>query len=40
VRDGFLERPQAAGAATAIDPEARRQWQIHGPGRRTTTRAS
>jgi len=40
VRDGFLERPQAAGAATAIAPQARRQWQVPGTGTRTTTRAS
>jgi len=39
VRDGFLERPQAAGASTAIDPEARRQWQVPGTGGRSTTRA-
>jgi L-alanine-DL-glutamate epimerase-like enolase superfamily enzyme len=40
VRDGFLERPQAPGASTAIAPDGRRQWQVLGTGRRTTTGAS
>jgi hypothetical protein len=34
-RDGFLERPQAPGASTAISPRAREKWQIKGVG--TTT---
>jgi L-alanine-DL-glutamate epimerase-like enolase superfamily enzyme len=36
VRDGYLERPQAPGASTAIDPVARRRWQIPGIGRART----
>jgi L-alanine-DL-glutamate epimerase-like enolase superfamily enzyme len=32
VRDGRLERPQAPGASTAIDPGARGRWQIAGVG--------
>ena len=32
VRDGHVERPQAPGAATAIDPAARTRWQIPGVG--------
>lgn len=32
VRDGYLERPQAPGASTTIDPEARSRWQIPGIG--------
>jgi L-alanine-DL-glutamate epimerase-like enolase superfamily enzyme len=36
VRDGYLERPQAPGASTAIRSEARSQWQIAGVGGRTT----
>lgn len=32
VREGYLERPQAPGASTAIDPDARRSWQIRGVG--------
>ncbi|MFC1442240.1 mandelate racemase/muconate lactonizing enzyme family protein [Streptacidiphilus sp. N1-10] len=32
VREGFLERPQAPGASTAIDPAARARWQIAGVG--------
>jgi len=36
VRDGYLERPQAPGASTAIAPEARSQWQIAGVGGRGT----
>ena len=32
VRDGYLDRPQAPGASTAIAPEARQQWQIRGIG--------
>jgi hypothetical protein len=32
VRDGYLERPQAPGAPTAIDPGARSRWQIPGIG--------
>ncbi len=32
VRDGYLQRPQAPGASTAVDPEARRNWQIRGVG--------
>ncbi|HET6294922.1 MAG TPA: mandelate racemase/muconate lactonizing enzyme family protein [Kribbella sp.] len=32
VRDGYLERPQQPGASTAIDPKARRDWQIRGVG--------
>jgi hypothetical protein len=31
--DGYLERPQAPGASTAIDPGARDRWQIPGIGR-------
>jgi L-alanine-DL-glutamate epimerase-like enolase superfamily enzyme len=33
VRDGFLERPQAPGASTAIAPEARQKWQMRSVGR-------
>lgn len=36
VRDGFLERPQAPGASTAIAPDARQKWQMRGVGTRTT----
>ena len=36
VRDGYLERPQAPGASTAIGPLARSQWQIAGVGGRST----
>ena len=36
VRDGYLERPQAPGASTAIDPAARDRWQLPGIGRITT----
>ena len=36
VRDGFLERPQAPGASTAVAPRAREQWQITGVGATTT----
>jgi L-alanine-DL-glutamate epimerase-like enolase superfamily enzyme len=32
VREGYLERPQAPGASTAIDPGARSRWQIPGIG--------
>ena len=32
VRDGYLERPRAPGASTAIDPGARSRWQIPGVG--------
>jgi L-alanine-DL-glutamate epimerase-like enolase superfamily enzyme len=32
VRDGYLERPQQPGASTAIEPAARRDWQIRGVG--------
>lgn len=32
VREGYLERPQAPGASTAIDPDARRNWQVRGVG--------
>src|SRR6266568_3677713 len=32
VREGYLERPQAPGASTAIDPAARARWQIPGVG--------
>jgi L-alanine-DL-glutamate epimerase-like enolase superfamily enzyme len=32
VRDGYLERPRQPGASTAIDPKARRRWQIRGVG--------
>jgi L-alanine-DL-glutamate epimerase-like enolase superfamily enzyme len=32
VRGGYLERPQAPGASTAIDPGARSRWQIPGIG--------
>jgi L-alanine-DL-glutamate epimerase-like enolase superfamily enzyme len=34
VRDGYLERPQAPGASTAIRPEARSNWQLPGVGAR------
>ena len=37
VRDGYLERPQAPGASTAIRPDARSNWQMPGIGRRSTT---
>ncbi len=36
VRDGYLERPQAPGASTAIDPGARGRWQIPGVGGTST----
>jgi len=36
VRDGFLERPQAPGASTAIATQAREKWQIKGLGRVST----
>ena len=36
VRDGYLNRPQAPGASTAIDPGARSRWQIPGTGRTRT----
>jgi L-alanine-DL-glutamate epimerase-like enolase superfamily enzyme len=36
VHDGFLERPQAPGASTAIAPRAREKWQIKGVGATTT----
>jgi L-alanine-DL-glutamate epimerase-like enolase superfamily enzyme len=32
VREGYLERPQAPGASTAIDSGARSRWQIPGIG--------
>ena len=32
VREGHIERPQAPGASTAIDPDARVRWQIPGVG--------
>jgi L-alanine-DL-glutamate epimerase-like enolase superfamily enzyme len=32
VREGHVERPQAPGASTAIDPAARERWQIPGVG--------
>jgi L-alanine-DL-glutamate epimerase-like enolase superfamily enzyme len=32
VTEGYLERPQAPGASTAIDPTARGRWQIPGVG--------
>ncbi|MFZ4894779.1 mandelate racemase/muconate lactonizing enzyme family protein [Plantibacter sp. Mn2098] len=32
VREGYLERPQAPGASTAILPSARRDWQVRGVG--------
>jgi L-alanine-DL-glutamate epimerase-like enolase superfamily enzyme len=32
IRDGYLHRPQAPGASTAIDPGARSRWQIRGIG--------
>jgi L-alanine-DL-glutamate epimerase-like enolase superfamily enzyme len=37
VRDGYLERPQAPGASTAIAPDARQQWQMRGVGGVTTS---
>jgi L-alanine-DL-glutamate epimerase-like enolase superfamily enzyme len=37
VREGYLERPQAPGASTAIDPGARARWQIPGVGGTRTT---
>ncbi len=37
VRDGYLERPQAPGASTAIRPDARSKWQMPGMGRHSTT---
>src|SRR5260221_9850559 len=37
VRDGYLERPQAPGASTAIRADARSKWQMPGIGRRSTT---
>ncbi len=36
VREGYLERPQAPGASTAIEPGARTRWQIPGVGGRRT----
>jgi L-alanine-DL-glutamate epimerase-like enolase superfamily enzyme len=36
VRDGFVERPQAPGASTAITAAARQKWQIKGVGTTTT----
>jgi L-alanine-DL-glutamate epimerase-like enolase superfamily enzyme len=36
VHDGFVERPQAPGASTAIAPQARERWQIKGIGATTT----
>jgi L-alanine-DL-glutamate epimerase-like enolase superfamily enzyme len=36
VHDGFVERPQAPGASTAVAPRAREQWQIKGIGATTT----
>jgi L-alanine-DL-glutamate epimerase-like enolase superfamily enzyme len=35
VHEGYLERPQSPGASTAIEPDARRKWQIRGVGRIT-----
>jgi L-alanine-DL-glutamate epimerase-like enolase superfamily enzyme len=35
VRDGYLERPQAPGASTAIAPDARQNWRMHGVGSTT-----
>ncbi|MFJ9127253.1 hypothetical protein ACIRJS_24485 [Streptomyces sp. NPDC102340] len=32
VVEGYLRRPQAPGAATAIAPRARRDWRLHGVG--------
>ncbi|WP_210594020.1 mandelate racemase/muconate lactonizing enzyme family protein [Streptomyces sp. GESEQ-35] len=32
VREGYLQRPQAPGAATAVDPKARHNWQLRGVG--------
>ena len=32
VREGHVERPQAPGASTAIDPAARERWQVPGVG--------
>jgi L-alanine-DL-glutamate epimerase-like enolase superfamily enzyme len=32
VREGYVERPQAPGASTAIDPAARERWQVLGVG--------
>ena len=32
IREGYVERPQAPGASTAIDPAARERWQIPGVG--------
>ncbi|MEV6130564.1 mandelate racemase/muconate lactonizing enzyme family protein [Streptomyces violaceusniger] len=32
VREGYLQRPQAPGASTAIDPRARHDWQLRGVG--------
>ncbi|MFE5027768.1 enolase C-terminal domain-like protein [Streptomyces sp. NPDC056656] len=32
VREGYLQRPQAPGASTAIVPEARHSWQVRGVG--------
>jgi L-alanine-DL-glutamate epimerase-like enolase superfamily enzyme len=32
VREGLMERPQAPGASTAIDPTARVRWQVRGVG--------
>ena len=36
VRDGYLERPTAPGASTAIEPRARERWQIRGIGATAT----
>jgi L-alanine-DL-glutamate epimerase-like enolase superfamily enzyme len=36
VHDGFVERPQAPGASTAITDEARQKWQVKGVGATTT----
>ncbi|MEU9956290.1 hypothetical protein [Streptomyces sp. NPDC050982] len=32
VREGYLQRPQAPGASTAITPRARHNWQLRGIG--------
>lgn len=36
LRDGFVERPQAPGASTAVTAEARERWQVKGVGATTT----
>ena len=36
VRDGYLQRPHAAGASTAVAARARERWQIRGVGATTT----